>query len=156
MQNYLVVFKHIKTGLFTKLKILANKLWSYTLLLSLLFWTLLGLVLAKPTEISTLEYEAEEYEHNGFNNTDEPSFIQVHYIDKSYRIYFTDVNWFTALEFCSYYGQNLASISSQTDKLQMIATLNQYGKYCPSLPTRSLQNQILKRIVNSISFFNNF
>lgn len=113
-------------------------MWTYTLL-SLLLWTLLGLVSTKPTEIASLENEAEEYEPNSFENTaddsiipQEPSFIQVNSIGKTYRIYFTDVNWFTAMEFCSYYGQNLASISSQSDKLQMIATLRQYGKYSPS------------------------
>ncbi|TMW49769.1 hypothetical protein DOY81_005126, partial [Sarcophaga bullata] len=94
---------------------LSNKMWSSTLF-GLFLWTLLALVSTKPTEISSLENEAEEYEPNGFNNTDDdsiipqPSFVQVNSIGKTYRIYFSDVNWFTAMEFCSYYGQNLASI----------------------------------------------
>ena len=108
-------------------------MWSYSLL-GLFIWTVLGLVASKPTEISALEEVAEDYKPQNFNVSEvsiipPPRFAQVSVNGKTYSIHFDEVNWFTALEFCSYYGQILASITSIDDSEQLFKTLTQYGKY---------------------------
>ncbi|TMW49790.1 hypothetical protein DOY81_005147, partial [Sarcophaga bullata] len=108
-----------------------SKMWSYTLL-SLFIWTLMGLVAATPTEISAIEDAAEDNVPHNFNVSEgsiipQPRFAQVNINGKTYTIHFDEVNWFTALEFCSYYGQILASITSIDDNEQLFKTLDQYG-----------------------------
>lgn len=103
---------------------------SYTLLSSVLLWTLLALVSTKPTES-----EVEDFIPPGnFNETDDsimpqPRFVAVSNYGKTYRLYFAEVNWFTAMEYCSFYGQTLASINSSGERnlLRKVAFLN--GKY---------------------------
>ena len=108
-------------------------MWNYTIL-GLFSWTLLGLVSAVPTEISAIDIIAEENVPYNFNVSEisiipPPRFVQVGVNGKTYTIHFDEVNWFTALEFCSYYGQILASINNIDDNEQLFKTLNQYGKY---------------------------
>lgn len=107
---------------------------SYTFLRSLLLWTLLSLVSTKPTEISSIEYEEEEYEPETFNSTDDTIILQARSgpfseNGKTYIVYFMDVNWFTAAVHCRYYGMYLASVTSPNDNLLLQRTLHQFGKY---------------------------
>lgn len=105
-------------------------------LLNLFLWALLSIVAAVPSDIEPPEDAATEevYVPYNFNATDgtiipHPRFAQVNINDKTYTIHFDELNWFTALEYCSYYGRILASITSIEDNQQLIKTLDQYGKY---------------------------
>ena len=109
-------------------------MWS-SALLKVFLWALLGLVTAKPMEISFSDDEAEVFGLENFNSSangaiiPQPRYYAEDNNSKKYAIYLMDVNWFTAAAHCQYYGRNLASVTSLAESQQLIQTLHKYGKY---------------------------